>query len=71
MFDFQRTIKTGDQVIANGFVGKVESVNEISFVLEHFDGRKSEMTYDEFVDWKNQQAFKEYDYKKMYLAGGK
>ena len=32
--------------------------------------RQSRMTYDEFVDWKNQQNFKEYDYKKMYLGGG-
>jgi hypothetical protein len=29
------------------------------------------MSYNEFVKWKEQQGFKEYDYKKMYLTGGK
>ena len=32
---------------------------------------KIRMSYNEFVKWKEQQGFKEYDYKKMYLTGGK
>ena len=56
-----------DKEAAQKYLRKVEP----STPLVSLDGRKSEMTYDEFLDWKNQQAFKEYDYKKMYLAGGK
>ena len=32
---------------------------------------KIRMSYNEFVKWKEQQGFKEYDYKDMYLIGGK
>ena len=56
-----------DKEDAQKYLRKVEP----STPLVSLNGRESEMTYDEFVDWKNQQAFKEYDYKKMYSAGGK
>jgi hypothetical protein len=31
---------------------------------------KIRMSYNEFVKWKEQQGFKEYNYKDMYLIGG-
>ena len=31
---------------------------------------KIRISYDEFVKWKEQQGFKEYNYKDMYLNGG-
>jgi len=36
--------------------------------LISLDGRAPNplLTYEEFVDWKNNKAFKEYDYKKMF-----
>ena len=55
-----------DKEAAQKYLIKVEPTTP----LVSLNGRGSEMTYDDFVDWKNQQAFKEYDYKKMYLAGG-
>ena len=38
--------------------------------LVSLGGEQSGMSYDRFVDWKNQQGLQEYDYKKMYLPGG-
>ena len=53
-----------------------EKAEEYQMIIEpttplvSLGGEQSRMSYDRFVDWKNQQGLQEYDYKKMYLPGG-
>ena len=42
---------------------------EPSTPLISLDGKRSEMTYDEFINWKKKQGLKEYDMNKLKRIG--
>ena len=53
---------------AIAYMKKVEP--EVPLVSLGGKSPNTPLPYDEFVRWKEENNFKEYDYKKMYLPGG-